>query len=150
MKKLHKTRNTLNCCYLIFRCESNENVLACLSEESIRKRRRRNTIGIQIAFISWLLEFVAGILYICRYWMMQADLYSEWGYRLFNLFDLLMCFVLIPSSYLLNNEAVKLFIHAEGWTTFFRTRFKRSNDLNENHWRNIPTPFNYYDQVKSV
>ena len=113
------------------RSESKERVLACLSEESIRKRHRRNTIGIQITVISWLLEFFAGIINLSRYWMMQINQDSDWTDRLFLLFDTFVFIVLIPGSYLLNNEAVKLCIHAKGWTTFIINRITRTNDLNQ-------------------
>ena len=116
---------------LFCRSESNEHVLACLSEESIRKRRRRNTIGIQITVISWLLEFFAGIINLSRYWMMQINQDSDWTDRLFLLFDTFVFMVLIPGSYLLNNEAVKLCIHAKGWTTFIINRITRTNDLSQ-------------------
>jgi hypothetical protein len=104
------------------RSDSKERVIACLSEESIRKRRRRNVIGIQIAVISWMLEFLAGIIYMSRYWLMQTNQDSEWTDRLFALFDVFMCHVLIPVSYLMNNEAVKMLIRAKGWTTFLRSK----------------------------
>ena len=116
----------------IFRSESKERVLASLSEESIRKRRRRNTIGIQITVISWLLEFFAGIINVSRYWMMQNDQDSDWTDRLFALFDTFVFLILIPGSYLLNSEAIKLFIHAKGWTMFIVTRLQRTNDVNQN------------------
>jgi hypothetical protein len=114
------------------RSESKERVLACLSEESIRKRRRRNTIGIQITIISWFLEFLAGIVNLSRYWMFQNDQDSDWTDRLFGLFDVFVFLILIPGSYLLNNEAIKLFIHAKGWTMFIITRLQRTNYVNQN------------------
>ena len=93
-----------------------------MSEEAILKRRRRNTIGIQIAFISWMLEFLAGNINIARYWMMQTDQDDEWTDRLFGLLDAFIWLVLIPGSYLLNNEAIKLTIHAQGWLSLCRTQ----------------------------
>ena len=119
---------------LISRSECKERVLACLSEESIRKRRRRNTIGIQITIISWFLEFFAGLINLSRYWMMQDNQESEWTDRLFIVFDTFVFFVLVPSSYLLNNEAVKIFIAAKGWTMFILSRFRQSIPHNQNKW----------------
>ena len=115
------------------RSENKERVLACLSEDSIRKRRRRNTIGIQITVISWVLEFLSGFILVSRYWTMQTNQGSQWTDRMFGFFDIFVCLVLIPSSYLLNDEAVKWAIHAIGWTKFCRSRLKRTNDLNESH-----------------
>ena len=116
-----------------FRSESRERVLACLSEESIRKRRRRNTIGIQITVISWMLELLSGFIFLYRYWMMQTNQDREWTQRMFGIFDIFVSLVLIPSSYLLNNEAVKIAINTIGWTKFCRSRLERRDDLNENH-----------------
>ena len=107
---------------MIFRSESKEHIVASLSKEAILKRRRRNTIGIQITFISWMLEFVAGIAYIARYVMLQRNQDDAWTDRLFAIFDFFVCLILIPGSYLLNDEATKLMIHAQGWISFCRVQ----------------------------
>ena len=90
-----------------------------LSDDSIRKRQRRNTIGIQITVISWMFEFLAGSILIVRHWASQQHL-SEEVYRLLLHLDTSVCLVPIPMSYLLNNEDVKLFIRTKGWTTLLR------------------------------
>ena len=58
--------------------------------------------------------------------MMQTIQDSEWTDRMFGVFDIFVSLVLIPSSYLLNSEAVKLLIVAKGWTTFFISRLHLS------------------------
>ena len=89
-----------------------------MSEESKIKRRRRNTIGIQITAISWILEFFGGIIALIRFWMFQTKDGGEWADRMFSLLGLFICMVLIPLSYLLNNEAVKVAIQVKGWSNF--------------------------------
>ena len=64
--------------YIIYRSECKENILASLSEESKIKRRRRNTIGIQITAISWILEFFGGIIALARFWMRDRTETSPW------------------------------------------------------------------------
>ena len=98
------------------RCESKETILASLSEESKIKRRRRNKIGIQITAISWILEFLGGTIAVSRYFLFQTHHGGEWLDRLFALFDFFVCMVLVPLSYLLNDEAVKLAIEVKGWS----------------------------------
>ena len=96
--------------------------MACLSEESKIKRRRRNTIGIQITAISWALEFIGGSITLVRYWLFQIQHGGEWVDRIFALFDFFVCMIPIPLSYLLNEEAVKLAIEVKGWSSFLYRR----------------------------
>ena len=104
------------------RCESKETILASLSEESKTKRRRRNKIGIQITFISWILEFLGGTIVLLRYLLFQTHNGGEWLDRLFALFDFFFCIVLVPLSYLLNDEAVKVAIEVKGWSKVLNQR----------------------------
>ena len=102
--------------------------MASLSEESKIKRRRRNTIGIQITVISWILEFFGGTIALARFWMFQTKDGGEWADRMFSLLGLFICMVLIPLSYLLNNETVKVAIQVKGWSNFV---FKRNANQSE-------------------
>ena len=107
------------------RSECKETILACLSEDSKIKRRRRNKIGIQIAAISWALEFVGGSIALVRYCLFQTQHGGEWVDRIFALFDFFVCMIPIPLSYLLNEEAVKLAIEVKGWSSFL---YRRNED----------------------
>ena len=102
--------------------------MASLSEESKIKRRRRNTIGIQITIISWILEFFGGIIALARFWMFQTKDDGEWADRMFSLVGLFISMVLIPLSYLLNNEAVKVAIQVKGWSNFAIKRNVNQSD----------------------
>ena len=120
-----------------FRSDNKETIIASLSQESILKRRRRNTIGIQITVISWMLEFFANIITVSRYFVWKNAETNEWADRWFVLLALIMSYILIPGSYLLNSEAVKLFILAQGWITFIRDNteglFQRNRSPDENN-----------------
>ena len=132
------------------RSHNNENVIASLSEESILKRRRRHTIGIQITFISWLLELLSGIIMFTRYsngtflFVLSDQFYSEDHSKNPQIqesfaayFGAVTNFILVPGSYLLNNEVVKLEIISRGWRRFIGSKveklLRRNNSQNEIH-----------------
>ena len=132
------------------RSHNNENVIASLSEESILKRRRRDTIGIQITIISWLLELLSGIIMITRHsngtflFVLSPQFYSEDSTltppiheSFFAYFGAVANFILVPGSYLLNNEVVKLEILSRGWRRFIESKvakfLQRNNSPNEIH-----------------
>ena len=48
---------------------------------------------------------------------------SEWIDRLSQLLVLFISYILVPGSYLLNDEVTKLLIVANGWTKFFHNKF---------------------------
>ena len=89
-----------------------------LSEESRRKRKRSNAINIQITFITWLLEFSAGILCAVVYFT-ASKVASRW----LAFLDMTLNFILIPSSYIINNDVNKAVIIAHGWIQGFRRMF---------------------------
>ena len=112
-------------------------MIASLSKESILKRRRKNIIGMQITAISWMLEFLASNLVLVRFWGWQTSMNTEWTDRIIFLFILVVNIILIPGSYMLNDEAMKLLILANSWTSVFRSNlvkcFRRNDSLNENN-----------------
>ena len=93
-----------------------------MSEDARYKRRRKHTIGIQITAISWFLELIGGCIIISRFLIFQKedDDKDEWTDRILALSDIFLCLIPIPLSYLLNDEAIKLAIHAKGWIRFLR------------------------------
>ena len=105
----------------ICRSESKDTILASLSENAKRKRRRKHTIGIQITVLSWFLELIGGSIIMARYLLFQnQDNKDEWTDRILALLDIALCLIPIPLSYLLNDEAIKLAIQAKGWINFLR------------------------------
>ena len=80
-----------------FRWENGEALEKILSEESRRKRTRNITINIQMTAISWLVEFVSGIIVLVTATFIMNDYTSQ----ILAVIDILICFVVIPSSYIL-------------------------------------------------
>ena len=95
--------------------------MASLSEDAKLKRRRKTTIGIQITFITWVLELIGICITISRLWLFQSQNSGEWTDRIFALFDFFMCLIPIPLSYLLNDETIKVAIQLKGWIAFLRS-----------------------------
>ena len=110
---------------------------ALLSEDSILKRRRKNVIGMKITAISWMLEFLSGFISLLRFWHYQTIKEHQWMDKMFHLFGNALTTIFIPGSYLLNDEAYKLFILAKGWGAFIRNNvvssFRRNERSNENN-----------------
>ena len=108
-----------------------------MSEASILKRRRKNIIGIQITVISWTLEFLSGSLLLIRLWTFQTVKDSKFMDQIFILIGFFITNILVPGSYLLNDEAYGLFILAKGWKAFFLNNvvnsFRRNEASNENN-----------------
>ena len=80
-----------------FRWENGKVLDKLLSEESRRKRNRNITINIQMTAISWLVEFVAGIIVLVTATFIMNDYTSQ----ILAVIDSFLCFVVIPSSYIL-------------------------------------------------
>ena len=91
-----------------------------LSDEAKINRNRRNTINIHMTCLSWLLEFIAGIIFLVCAWVYK-DLTEAYLYLLF--IDNALIFVIIPSSYILNTEVIKDFIVKNGWMKPIRALF---------------------------
>ena len=72
-----------------------------LSEDDRRKRGRQFVVGIQMTVISWCLEFVAGVIVMTSAVSVITGAEGGQGKLLPDLF---FSFIVIPASYLLNNE----------------------------------------------
>ena len=81
--------------------------------------------------MSWLLEFLSGIVTLLRYWTRADGTNSIWTNRLSHLLVLFITYILIPGSYLLNDEVTKLLIVANGWTKFFRNNVAKCGQRRE-------------------
>ena len=93
-----------------------------LSETAKLKRRRIGKVNIQMTAISWLLELFTGLV------AMGITIHSQNPESDIDfiaciiIIDACLNFILIPSSYLLNNEVNKTMIIAGGWCRIFRRR----------------------------
>ena len=90
-----------------------------LSESSKLKRRRTNKVNLQMTVISWSLEFIAGLVCLGVNFNPESspDLIS-----IMVIFDTCLNFIIIPSTYIFNDEVRKRGIIAEGWYTWVRGR----------------------------
>ena len=77
-----------------------------------------------------MLEFLCNISTVARYLIWEKVPDNEWTDRMFLVFEYFISLILIPGSYLLNNEAVKLLILAKGWSTFSLETIGRYLQLN--------------------
>ena len=112
--------NTIN--FYRYRSDSRGFVQQLLSEESRRKRKRSNAINIQITFITWLLEFSAGILCAVVYFT-SSMVASRW----LAFLDMTLNFILVPGSYIINNDVNKAAIMAHGWIQGIRRMISLTN-----------------------
>ena len=107
-----------------------------LSEDSRARRSKRQVINLQMAVIAWSLEFISGLLLLI-YWFLSEDKNHQLA---LIMIDILLRFIVIPGSYLLNTEVNKALIVAEGWWKSLRTTF-RSNKVqpsnNQNQQNNL-------------
>ena len=88
-----------------------------LSESSKLKRRRTNKVNLQMTVISWSLEFIAGLVCLGVNFNPESspDLIS-----IMVIFDTCLNFIIIPSTYIFNDEVRKRGIIKEGWYMEFR------------------------------
>ena len=107
-----------------------------LSKDSRARRSKRQVINLQMAVIAWSLEFISGLLLLI-YWFLSEDKNHQLA---LIMIDILLRFIVIPGSYLLNTEVNKALIVAEGWWKSLRTTF-RSNKIqpsnNQNQQNNL-------------
>ena len=69
--------------------------------------------------IAWSLEFISGLL-VMVFWFFVDDKNDQLA---LILIDILLRFVIIPGSYLLNTEVSKALVVAEGWWKSIRVSF---------------------------
>ena len=114
--------------YILSRRNDNKVLLdTLLSEESRIKRNRKKTINIQMTFISWSLEFVAGLFVILQLmagWLrLVTQLQTAKIFLSLILLSVFLNFVIIPGTYLLHTDICKAFVISQGWWKSFRTLF---------------------------
>ena len=95
-----------------------------MSEQIRNSRRRRRTINIQITFTAWVLEFIAGNAIIAM---------EFWGggrfKMLYKLFDIIVMFVIIPFTYILNRDVTKEMVLLNNWHIGIKSIFVRGNTV---------------------
>ena len=85
-----------------------------LSEESRVRRGRTHQVNIQMTFISWSLEFLTGTIALAFILLKIIDDDTILKYVILSL-DMSLNSIIIPGSYLLNNEVNRSLIATRGW-----------------------------------
>ena len=99
-----------------------------LNEEAKVKRNRSNIINIQIAFIAWLLELMAGIVCWITY-LIDSKVASRW----LGISDMALNFIFIPLSYVLNNDVNKAVIVGNGWIQGLGSLLRKDSEVAQEH-----------------
>ena len=101
-----------------FRNENKFFLRGLLSEDSRRKRMRRNTISLQTTILAWIIEFITGFVMLINI-LFAID--EEYLFaRIIVPLDITLCNVVIPASYILKTDDVKKVIVDRGWWRFLR------------------------------
>ena len=117
------------------RSEDGSRINQLLSEESIIRRNRKTTIGMQTTTMSWALEFLAGFILILTYILVEErDEFTDFMILLPVVF---LNFILIPSSYLMILERYKQQIVEHGWLESFRILVRNRNSVNPSRNENL-------------
>ena len=79
------------------------------------RRRRRYTISIKMTITSWFLELVCGAISLVNTLIFGHDDSLEIATQVLVAVHIVLYFVVIPGSYLLNTEIFKNRIVEQGW-----------------------------------
>ena len=90
-----------------------------------------------MTFISWSLEFIAGLI-IFLFWFIKNPVVVKW----LALLDIVINFILIPISYVLNNDINKAVIVAQGWVQGFRRLINRESRVAPKQNNGVENPGN--------
>ena len=101
-----------------FRSENRFFLRGLLSEDSKRKRMRKNTISLQTTILVWIIEFVTGIVMLINILFAIDEEYSL--ARIIIPLDITLCNVVVPGTYILKTDDVKKVIVDGGWWRFLR------------------------------
>ena len=120
----------LFCClkrfWTFYRSQNKPTLQAMLTEEYKLKRHKQTKVSIQMTVISWSLEFLTGLLNMTAMYISRNEETNVDVIMVIVIVDTSLNFILIPSTYVFNNEMNKTFIMAEGWWKII-TRCFRSN-----------------------
>ena len=110
-----------------------------LTEEYKIKRRKQNKVSIQMTVLSWSLEFLTGLLSMSAMYLARNEDTNVDVIAVIVVIDTSLNFILIPSTYVFNNEMNKTVIMAEGWWKIFPSCF-RSNRVHPAALKNNKGP----------
>ena len=110
---------------------ANERVNALLSEESIRNRRRQDTISLQMTIFAWAMEFISG-LFTVSFALLRLLPSPPDGpiiYSIMFTIDYISSTILVPGCYIIKTESVKQKVYSLGWYQFCRDLLPRPNEV---------------------
>ena len=84
-----------------------------MSKERRAFRRRKTSVNIKIQFICWIVELVAGWCLLIIRFLIDHDNKTLKMWMWFA--DTCLYFIIIPSTYVINNEVTKEVIILENW-----------------------------------
>ena len=94
------------------RAENKPSLKLAFSEEDQRRRGRQFVVSIQMTFISWSLEFVAGVIIMTT---IASLAYGASLIPFMFLPDMCVSFLAIPASYLVNDKINRGLVVMNGW-----------------------------------
>ena len=86
-----------------------------LSKDDKILRRRKVTVSIQMTMLSWSLEAISGITAFLLIFTASRDDNLEPIAVILILLNLMLYYIFVPISYLINTEVLKALILAKGW-----------------------------------
>ena len=98
----------------IGRKENREYMDVILSEESKTKRFRRKAVSIQTTFVSWILEAISGVCVLLWYTGGFSIVSNSNTVQYLAGLDCILCFIVIPSTYVANTDAAKKYFLSSG------------------------------------
>ena len=128
---------------MFYRCQNKSALQAMLTEEYKLKRHKQTKVSIQMTVISWSLEFLTGLLSMTAMYLSRNEETNVDVIAVIVIVDTSLNFILIPSTYVFNNEMNKTFIMAEGWWKII-TRCFRPNRVHS------AAPGNIYELDENI
>ena len=118
-----------------YRVEQESGVNELLNDNAKRRRKHTETVSIQLSVVTWLIEFITGVLLITLFTLGDNVAIII----IIGLLDTIMSFVAIPGAYILNTEIMKSKIIQNGWFRSLRpVRFSGRIHPIENEAGNNP------------
>ena len=99
-----------------FRLEQESGVNELLNDNAKRRRKHTETVNIQMSVMTWLIEFITGVLLITLFTLDD----NVTVIIIIGLLDVIMTLVAIPGAYILNTEIMKSRIIENGWIRSLR------------------------------
>ena len=90
-----------------------------LDEETKRKRKRDQVIGIQTTALSWSVEFASGGLVLLDVFFGLSGR-DTWERTIIPAIDMLFCSIIIPCTYVVKSESIRDMLSDKGWSLSFR------------------------------